>query len=116
MSTWNDLDDDTLPKPISDMPYKTVTVVAATLYSLEQLTCTCRAPLTPYRERMCLRCVFSRLQRIAGQVGDWTEELFRLCLEDPHMPLWITAAQPSVLEQTIYYDNGESRSLSTRCE
>lgn len=22
------------------------------------------------------------------------------------MPLWITAAQPSVLEQTLYYDNG----------
>lgn len=41
------------------------------------------------------------------QVGDWTEQLFRLCLEDPRMPLWITAAQPSVLEQTVYYDNGK---------
>eukprot|EP00904_Undaria_pinnatifida_P005572 jgi/Undpi1/2144/HiC_scaffold_12.g05530.m1 len=40
-------------------------------------------------------------------VGDWTEELFRLGLEDPRMPLWITAAQPSVLEQTVYYDNGD---------
>ncbi|CAM9360989.1 unnamed protein product, partial [Laminaria digitata] len=38
-------------------------------------------------------------------VGDWTEQLFRLGLEDPRMPLWITAAQPSVLEQTLYYDN-----------
>ena len=41
------------------------------------------------------------------QIGDWTEELFRLCLENPQMPLWITAAQPSVLERTAYYDNGE---------
>lgn len=40
-------------------------------------------------------------------MGDWTEQLFRLGLEDPRMPLWITAAQPSVLEQTLYYDNGE---------
>lgn len=39
-------------------------------------------------------------------MGDWTEQLFRLALEDPRMPLWITAAQPSVLEQTLYYDNG----------
>lgn len=40
------------------------------------------------------------------KVGDWTDELFRLCLENPRMPLWITAAQPSVVEQTLYYDNG----------
>lgn len=39
-------------------------------------------------------------------MGDWTDELFRLCLENPQMPLWITAAQPSVVEQTVYYDNG----------
>eukprot|EP00752_Nemacystus_decipiens_P012611 g11168.t1 len=38
-------------------------------------------------------------------VGDWTDEFFRLCLENPRMPLWITAAQPSVVEQTAYYDN-----------
>ncbi|CAN0426842.1 unnamed protein product [Pylaiella littoralis] len=38
-------------------------------------------------------------------VGDWTQELFRLSLEDPCMPLWITAAQPSVLEKSIFYDN-----------
>eukprot|EP00904_Undaria_pinnatifida_P005538 jgi/Undpi1/2113/HiC_scaffold_12.g05499.m1 len=38
-------------------------------------------------------------------VGDWTSELFRLSLENPSMPLWITAAQPSVLEKTIYFDN-----------
>ena len=44
---------------------------------------------------------------LPDQVGDWTQELFRLSLEDPSMPLWITAAQPSVLEKTIYFDNGE---------
>ncbi|CAM9880830.1 unnamed protein product [Ectocarpus fasciculatus] len=38
-------------------------------------------------------------------VGDWTNELFRLSLEHPRMPLWITAAQPSVAEQAIYFDN-----------
>ncbi|CAN0353038.1 unnamed protein product, partial [Ascophyllum nodosum] len=38
-------------------------------------------------------------------VGDWTEELFRLSLKNPQMPLWITTAQPSVLERTSYYDN-----------
>ncbi|CAB1097719.1 unnamed protein product [Ectocarpus sp. CCAP 1310/34] len=40
-------------------------------------------------------------------VGDWTQELFRLSLEDPCMPLWITAAQPSVLEKSVYFENGE---------
>ena len=45
----------------------------------------------------------------ARQVGDWTEELFRLSLKNPQMPLWITTAQPSVLERTSYYDNGECR-------
>eukprot|EP00903_Cladosiphon_okamuranus_P021567 g19829.t1 len=38
-------------------------------------------------------------------VGDWTEELFRLSLKNPRMSLWITAAQPSVVQQTVYYDN-----------
>ncbi|CAM9160730.1 unnamed protein product [Ascophyllum nodosum] len=38
-------------------------------------------------------------------VGDWTEELFRLSFENPRMPLWITVAQPSVLEKCIYFDN-----------
>ncbi|CAM9294444.1 unnamed protein product [Ectocarpus sp. 6 AP-2014] len=38
-------------------------------------------------------------------VGDWTNELFRLSLEHPRMPLWITAAQPSVAEQAVYFDN-----------
>ncbi|CAM9785957.1 unnamed protein product [Scytosiphon promiscuus] len=38
-------------------------------------------------------------------VGDWTQELFRLSLEDPCMPLWVTAPQPSVLEKSIYFDN-----------
>lgn len=46
------------------------------------------------------------LPLLLDQVGDWTQELFRLSLEDPSMPLWITAAQPSVLEKTIYFDNG----------
>lgn len=40
------------------------------------------------------------------------------------MPLWITAAQPSVVEQTVYYDNGGSfsfqfvrfRSRNTACQ
>lgn len=39
-------------------------------------------------------------------MGDWTLELFKLSLENPQMPLWITAAQPSVLEDSIYFDNG----------
>ncbi|CAN0109472.1 unnamed protein product [Ectocarpus fasciculatus] len=38
-------------------------------------------------------------------VGDWTNEMFRFCLENPQMPLWITAAQPSVVEKTVYFDN-----------
>ncbi|CAM9969245.1 unnamed protein product [Ectocarpus sp. 4 AP-2014] len=38
-------------------------------------------------------------------VGDWTNEMFRFCLENPQMPLWITAAQPSVMEKTMYFDN-----------
>ncbi|CBJ27976.1 putative respiratory burst oxidase homolog [Ectocarpus siliculosus] len=38
-------------------------------------------------------------------VGDWTQELFRLSLDDPCMPLWITAAQPSVLEKSVYFEN-----------
>ena len=40
------------------------------------------------------------------QVGDWTQALFHLGLEQPRLPLWITAAQPSLMEQSIYYDNG----------
>lgn len=32
--------------------------------------------------------------------------MFSLCLENPRMQLWITAAQPSVAEQAVYYDNG----------
>ncbi|CAB1097723.1 unnamed protein product [Ectocarpus sp. CCAP 1310/34] len=38
-------------------------------------------------------------------VGDWTNEMFRFCLENPQMPLWITAAQPSVMEKTVYFEN-----------
>ncbi|CAM9558042.1 unnamed protein product, partial [Hapterophycus canaliculatus] len=38
-------------------------------------------------------------------VGDWTNELFALSLENPKMQLWITVAQPSVVEQAAYYDN-----------
>ncbi|CAN0405309.1 unnamed protein product, partial [Hapterophycus canaliculatus] len=37
-------------------------------------------------------------------VGDWTKKLFRLGL-DSRLPLWITAAQPSLMERSIYYDN-----------
>ena len=40
-------------------------------------------------------------------MGDWTQELFRLSLGDLRMPIWISAAQPSVLEKSIYFDNGE---------
>jgi len=49
------------------------------------------------------------------QVGDWTQELFRLSLEDPRikMPIWITAAQPSVLEKSIFFDNGAFSAAST---
>ena len=38
-------------------------------------------------------------------MGDWTQELFRLGLGQPRLPLWITAAQPSLMERSIYYDN-----------
>lgn len=41
------------------------------------------------------------------QVGDWTKDLFRLGLANPSQPLWITAAQPSLVETTLYYDNGK---------
>ena len=41
------------------------------------------------------------------QVGDWTQELFHLGLSQPRLPLWITAAQPSLMEKSIYYDNRE---------
>eukprot|EP00752_Nemacystus_decipiens_P012303 g10908.t1 len=41
----------------------------------------------------------------AEAVGDWTQELFRLGLGQPRLPLWITAAQPSLMERSIYYDN-----------
>ena len=63
-------------------------------------TCDKKIPVT----KDCFR---ARRRRRLDQVGDWTQELFRLSLEDPSMPLWITAAQPSVLEKTIYFDNGE---------
>eukprot|EP00904_Undaria_pinnatifida_P005548 jgi/Undpi1/2122/HiC_scaffold_12.g05508.m1 len=41
----------------------------------------------------------------AEAVGDWTQELFHLGLNQPRLPLWITAAQPSLMEKSIYYDN-----------
>ncbi|CAM9369134.1 unnamed protein product [Hapterophycus canaliculatus] len=41
----------------------------------------------------------------AEAVGDWTKELFRLGLANPSQPLWITAAQPSLVETTLFYDN-----------
>ena len=41
------------------------------------------------------------------KVGDWTQELFHLGLEQPRLPLWITAAQPSLMEKSIYYDNSK---------
>ncbi|CAM9880283.1 unnamed protein product [Scytosiphon promiscuus] len=41
----------------------------------------------------------------AEAVGDWTKDLFRLGLANPSQPLWITAAQPSLVETTLYYDN-----------
>lgn len=40
-------------------------------------------------------------------MGDWTQDLFHLGLEQPRLPLWITAPQPSLMEQSIYYDNGK---------
>lgn len=42
------------------------------------------------------------------QVGDWTKDLFRLGLEQDRLPLWITAAQPSLMEKSIYYDNSKT--------
>eukprot|EP00903_Cladosiphon_okamuranus_P005784 g5731.t1 len=42
---------------------------------------------------------------LAEAVGGWTQELFRLSLEDLSVPIWITAAQPSVLEKSIFFDN-----------
>ena len=41
-------------------------------------------------------------------MGDWTQDLFRLGLEQPRLPLWITAAQPSLMEKSIYYNKGKS--------
>ncbi|CBJ27980.1 putative respiratory burst oxidase protein [Ectocarpus siliculosus] len=49
-------------------------------------------------------------------VGDWTNEMFRFCLENPQMPLWITAAQPSVVEKTMYFDNEPSISEAIELE
>ncbi|CAM9830722.1 unnamed protein product [Sphacelaria rigidula] len=40
----------------------------------------------------------------AEVVGDWTRALFQLGLEQPRLPLWITAAQPSTMDKTVYYD------------
>eukprot|EP00752_Nemacystus_decipiens_P012016 g10651.t2 len=47
----------------------------------------------------------SRAAFYAEAVGDWTKDLFRLGLANPSQPLWITAAQPSLVETTLYYDN-----------
>eukprot|EP00903_Cladosiphon_okamuranus_P007702 g7464.t1 len=47
----------------------------------------------------------SRAAFYAEAVGDWTKDLFRLGLANPSQPLWITAAQPSLVERTLYYDN-----------
>lgn len=69
--------------------------------------------LFTHRNRLNSSCSVSALCDATGvlylsiQVGNWTDEFFRLCLENPSMPLWITAAQPSVVEQTAYFDNGE---------
>ena len=52
------------------------------------------------------------------QIGDWTQELFMLGLEQPRLPLWITAAQPSLMEKSIYYDNSKNTTyiyLTTPC-
>lgn len=46
-----------------------------------------------------------KLLKTSTQVGDWTQDLFHLGLEQPRLPLWITAAQPSLMEKSIYYDN-----------
>ncbi|CAM9161580.1 unnamed protein product, partial [Sphacelaria rigidula] len=40
----------------------------------------------------------------AEVVGDWTRALFRLGLDQPRLPLWITTAQPSTMDKTVYYD------------
>ena len=48
------------------------------------------------------------------QVGDWTQELFTLGLGQPRLPLWITAAQPSLMEKSIYYDNSKCMPYSLR--
>ena len=60
---------------------------------------------------LCAERVINNSQKIvfpvAWQVGDWTKELFRLGLEQDRLPLWITAAQPSLMEKSIYYDNSE---------
>ncbi|CAN0019892.1 unnamed protein product, partial [Ectocarpus sp. 13 AM-2016] len=49
--------------------------------------------------------VASRAAFYAEAVGDWTKDLFRLGLANPSQPLWITAAQPSLIETTLFYDN-----------
>ncbi|CAM9200421.1 unnamed protein product [Discosporangium mesarthrocarpum] len=38
-------------------------------------------------------------------VGDWTSEMFRLALNKPRVPLWITAPLPSLMERSLYYQN-----------
>lgn len=48
------------------------------------------------------------------QIGDWTTELFRLGLrKNPSQPLWITAAQPSPVERTLYYENGATKATTS---
>ena len=62
-----------------------------------------------------VRCAVSAF---TWQVGDWTKELFRLGLEQDRLPLWITAAQPSLMEKSIYYDNSKNTTyiyLTTPC-
>ena len=36
-------------------------------------------------------------------MGDWTKQLFQLGLGQPRLPLWISAAQPSLFEKSVYY-------------
>ena len=73
-----------------------------------------RSPLTPPTPvAAVVICRFSLY--ILGpreQVGDWTKDLFRLGLANPSQPLWITAAQPSLVETTLYYDNGAFAEIS----
>ena len=73
-----------------------------------------RSPLTPPTPvAAVVICRFSLY--ILGpreQVGDWTKDLFRLGLANPSQPLWITAAQPSLVETTLYYDNGAFAGIS----